>query len=443
MSTEPADGTPENPYRISAPPDILSIIPHTLGFEPENSLVLMGLCGGRLGGILRLDLPPGGTVKSAPGSAYAANACRFMAADPAADGALLALYTDASWADPAHPPYRTLIRRIEKAFGAAGIPLQDGWLIGRHTWRNYFCPRPECCPWPGTPKQQIADSMLNTELIYRGSVVSDSLESAVGNGFPGPWGNRDQVAAAQARFSARVDGRWNEREQFRGTLMLWAQASAGAAGAGTAKPAAGPRLPAGTPLRGDAELAGFLLASLSDRSVRDTLLVLGAAGLPAALAGAEANGMMIRQVHVPVFPARSPASDVQDGAAAGTAPLPRRPGPHSAAAGHFRNILVGTSSAAPDWVLLDRMHAVISELVPVAHGDPKAALLSLLAWIEWARGRGSRSDVYLQHALLAAPGYRLALLLRELLGTGVLPDWARSREGSWPGGTDTARERPA
>ena len=431
MSTEPAAGTPQNPFRVSAPPDILSLIPHTLGFEPENSLVLMALCGGRLGATLRLDLPPGRGFKSASAAAYALNAVRFMVSDPEADGALLALYTDEPWTTPSHPPYRPLVRRLEKEFSAAGLPLRDGWLVGPDLWRNYFCGRADCCPWPGTPRQLIADSMLNTELIFRGSAVAASLKSAVGDGFPAPWGNQGAVAAAQARFSCRVDGRWNESRQFRGTLLRWVRAAG--AESGDARPPEG--------LRRDTELAGFLLASLCDRSVRDTLLVLGAAGVPAALQGAQANGLMRRQVHAPVFPTPAPAgsgspagTDVTD--RFGEEAVPGRPAPAAESAGNFRNILVGTSSTAPDWPLLDRMYAVFRELVPVAEGDPKAALLSLLAWIEWARGRGSRADVYLRHALQALPDYRLALLLRELLGTGVLPDWARSRVTSWPGTAD-------
>lgn len=440
MSTEPDAGTPQNPYRVCSPEDILSLVPHTLGFEPRNSLVLLALCGNRLGATLRLDLPPVRGFKAGAATAYALNACRFMASDHRADGVLLAMYTDVPWNHPAHAPYRPLVRRMEKEFGAAGIPLQDGWLVGPDTWRNYFCGQPDCCPWPGTPRQRIADSMLNTELVYRGSAYAPSLENAVGASFPAPWDNHEQVAAAQARFTAQVGGQWNGREQFRGTLLRWALAAEPdlAAPDATAPDVPAPDVPAPDParlaagsatrLRRDPELAGFLLASLQDRSIRDTLLVLGAAGARAALAGAEANGLTGRQLLPPVFPA-VPLPETQ---LPGTRPAARgkaRP----MAASDFRNILVGTSPAAPDWDLLDRTYAVFRDLVPVAAGDPKAALLCLLAWIEWARGRGSRSDMFLQHALDASPGYRLALLLRELLGTGVLPDWARSRAGSWPG----------
>ncbi|KAD3633217.1 DUF4192 family protein [Arthrobacter yangruifuii] len=443
MSTEPADGTPRNPYRVSAPADILSLIPHTLGFEPRESLVLMGLCGGRLGATLRLDLPPGQAAR-AGNAAYAATACRFLAADTEADGVLLAMYTDAPWQDPANPPYRPLVRRLEKELDKAGIPLQDGWLVGEHTWRDYFCLRPGCCPWPGTPRSRIADSMLNTELVYRGSAFAATLERAVAESFPGQWPNGSTVAREQERFAGQLAGRWCERDQFRLTLRLWTECFAGAlprsAGQGADHAPGAGAAPYAEDISGseagnreepphrNAECAGFLLASLADRQVRDTLLVLAAVGEEAAFHGAEANGLVRRQLHPPLLPGAAPAGLREPVAF----PVPRARRPQRAAA-EFRSILVGQGINAPDWTLLDRAHAVFTDLVPVAGGDSKAALLSLLAWMEWARGRGSRAQIYLEHALEARAGYRLALLLRELLGTGILPDWTRSRTGSWPG----------
>ncbi|MDM7988953.1 DUF4192 domain-containing protein [Arthrobacter sp. zg-Y877] len=423
MSTEPADGTPRNPYRVNAPEDILSLIPHTLGFEPRSSLVFLALCGGRVGATLRVDLPPGAAAKSGANGAYAATAARFLASDTEADGVLMAMYTDAPWRDPAHPPYRPLVRRLEKELAAAGVPLQDGWLVGPETWRDYFCTRTDCCPWPGTPRSRIADSRLNTELVYRGSAFAASIERAVGESFPGQWTNHQEVAAAQARFAEQLAGQWCERQQFQATLEAWSDCFGGTP---TASGAHGDRL------HSDPEGTGFLLASLGDRGIRDALLVLAAVGKGPALEGAEANGMLRRQDHPPVRPGGAPRDAFP--AESGTVPLPPRPRRHAAA--DFRSLLVGRGPAAPDWARLDRAHAVFTDLVPAAEGDARAGLLSLLAWIEWARGRGSRAHVYLERALEACPGYRLALLLRELLGTGVLPDWARTREGSWPGNRD-------
>lgn len=476
MSTEPANGSPQNPYRVSAPADILSLIPHTLGFEPRNSMVLMALHGGRLGATLRLDLP------AAPGAAgaraaYALTAVRFLASDTGADGTLLVLYTDRPWTHPARPPFRPLVRQLENELDAAGLPVRDGWLVGPETWRDYFCVRPDCCPWPGRPRSQISDSMLNTELVYRGSAFAPSLDRAVAESFPPAWPNAREVLAAQERYAANLRGRWCGHEQFSGTLGLWADTigDSGSAAPGSIRDTCVPytRVPgtrAGHSVPGarEAELAGFLLAGLHDRTIRDTLLVMAAAGPRTAFDGAVANGLIRPQVHPPVFPGRVSSGGRGAGAdvgpqggdvlpAAGTegAPCPipaaraaglppaepaalsRGSEAAGSAAERFRGILVGATDVPPDWAHLDAAHALFTDLVPVADGESAAALLSLLAWIEWARGRGSRAHLYLERALGASAGYRLALLLRELLGTGMLPDWAGTPQHAWPGPADT------
>ena len=471
MSTEPANGSPQNPYRVSAPADILSLIPHTLGFEPRNSMVLMALHGGRLGATLRLDLPaaPGA---AGGGAAYALTAVRFLASDTGADGTLLVLYTDRPWTHPARPPFRPLVRQLENELDAAGLPVRDGWLVGPETWRDYFCVRPDCCPWPGRPRSQISDSMLNTELVYRGSAFAPSLDRAVAESFPPAWPNAREVLAAQERYAANLRGRWCGHEQFSGTLGLWAD-TIGDSGPGAPGSIPGTHIPgsrAGHPVPGvrDAELAGFLLAGLHDRAVRDTLLVLAAAGPRTAFDGAAANGLIRPQVHPPVFPGnvspggRGAGKDegAQNGDAKPTvraeglpdgipatraeglppatpAAVPRGTEPAGSAAARFRGILVGATAVPPDWGRLDAAHELFTDLVPVAEGESAAALLSLLAWIEWARGRGSRAHLYLELALGASAGYRLALLLRELLGTGMLPDWAGTAQHAWPGPADT------
>ncbi|MDN3904919.1 DUF4192 family protein [Arthrobacter sp. YD2] len=471
MSTEPADGTAENPYRVSDPADILSLIPHTLGFEPRESLVLLALCSGRLGATLRLDLPPvRAASKAGANAAYAAAAARFLAADTRADGALLVLYTGAPWTEPARPPFLALIRRLEKELAAVSLPVQDGWMVGPEYWRDYFCTRPGCCPWPGMPRSQITDSTLNTELVYRGSAFAPSLEQAVGSSRARPWSRRQEVADAQARFAKLLGDRWCERDQFGGTLRLWAACFS------PGVPDSGQDLAGGNPgLREAPETAGFLLASLRDRGIRDSVLVLAAVGLETALAGAEAHGLLRCQGSPAVFPrdalglgagcdgtpdatalsgtGEPPGSGVagtgartgrartgraRTGPASPGGPIPRGAAPGQAA-GYFRGILVGRGGGTPDWPLLDRANNVFTDLAAASEGEARAALLSLLAWIEWARGRGSRAHVYLEQSLAAQPGYRLALLLGELLGTGVLPDWARSRSESWPGAGNDPR----
>ena len=82
---------------------------------------------------------------------------------------------------------------------------------------------------------------------------------------------------------------------------------------------------------------------------------------------------------------------------------------------------------------MDRAYEAFTALVQRAAGEPAAALLTLLGWIEWARGRSSRAEICLSGALREVPGYRLAALLRELLRRGELPQWAQSPSTAWRG----------
>ena len=115
--------------RITGPEDILGFIPHSLGYWPENSLVAMTMQGKRLGATLRVDLPAlsgpsrgrgsggghsgggggdpaegrrggaGSKRRSGPGrgdtlAGFARHVVSYLQADDAADGSLLAFFTD-------------------------------------------------------------------------------------------------------------------------------------------------------------------------------------------------------------------------------------------------------------------------------------------------------------------------------------------------------------
>ena len=83
--------------RITGPEDILGFIPHSLGYWPENSLVAMTMQGKRLGATLRVDLPVpgGGSGRRDMLAGFARNVVAYLQADDAADGSLLAFFTDA------------------------------------------------------------------------------------------------------------------------------------------------------------------------------------------------------------------------------------------------------------------------------------------------------------------------------------------------------------
>lgn len=410
----------EPPFSVTSPADILSYILHTLGFQPRESLVLLTMSGKRVGATLRVDLP----TPDMDVTAYAAGLCSILRSDTAADGALMVLYTQQPWAEGEKPPHEGLVRCLDPALDAAGLRLRDGWLVTDSVWRDYFCDDPACCPWPGHPLASVRDSPLNAELVYRGSSYADSLAAAVEDRLPGPWPDAGQIQQICRRFETRYRRRWTATAQFADTLALWDRVLSVT---GPAAPAAGL----------DRDLTAYLVASLGSRTVRDAVLVLAALGLDTAVDGARSNSLL----HLDGDHAELPESCrimLGDRAGRSAPDGARQDSPGSAAGCDFGGVLAGRYGGRLAWGRLDSAHGLFAALSAAAADEPRAALLAMLAWIEWARGRGSRAHVYLVESMKEVPGYALARLLDEVVARGGLPSWSCNKELAWRNGTPHA-----
>lgn len=451
--SSPAPGSPESPsFAVTSPADILSYIPHALGFLPVESLVVLTTAGRRLGATLRVDLPSPG----ADSLAFGAGVLSFLQGDIDADGALLVVYTEEDWPRSVPPPRSTLVRDVEAVLEAAGLPVRGGWFVSPEVWRDYFCADEQCCPWPGQPLDAVVDSPLNAELIFGGSSFDISPSAAVlravpcvaGRGNP-PEAEHRATEEAQAHYAACCSGLWNVPGQFQATSSVW--------NAVLTRPDV---LDEGA----EPELAGFLLASVESRTVRDFLLVSACLGSVPALEGAAACGLLgsvepaapasgstdtPRQPILPEIRCAGALKDVveelraaprRDSAArSGATPGAARSGAiDDRAAILYADVLAGRYPGAITWARVDGMTAVLARLGAVSSGESRAAALTMSAWFEYARGRGSRAAVLLEAADAAVPGYRLARLLHELLRRGGLPTWARSRSTAWTSGAGAA-----
>ena len=69
------------------------------------------------------------------------------------------------------PRWADLLAELEIALEAAGMPLRDAWIVGTEFWRNAYCIDPECCGPAGRPVEEIRNSRLNAEMVFRGSSV--------------------------------------------------------------------------------------------------------------------------------------------------------------------------------------------------------------------------------------------------------------------------------
>jgi len=412
---------------VRGPEDILGFIPHSLGYWPANSIVAMTLQGRRLGATLRLDLP-GPDVLADP-AAFAATVCGYLAADGQANATLLALYTNNGWLS-GPGCYDSLIFGLEAALAQAGMPVRDAWYVGDRYWRDVRCSDPSCCPLPGRPLEQIRDSLLSTEMVFRGSSVGPPPEERpVADPVPGPY--VAGVLEAEAVWWAQLDPRRKSRSQFEAVLRQWEA---------TLRRPDDARPPS---VQRDA----FLRTTLLVPAWRDAVLVMAAAGRPAALAGAEEFGIFSEGEEP------GPLEPAAEEAGGGTATSgPQAPGPPSfavqakymqdahvpgipvpgdlAGTACYGDILMGQAPPVPQWRTMDSLDLVLEQL-SIPGGPSAAAALTLRGWIAWCRGRGSYAAAHFGEALEIEPGYRLAELLLELVRRGSLCGWAARKDAAW------------
>ena len=339
----------------------------------------------------------------------------YLQADEEADGTLLAFFTDTD--GDGGVPMADLLAVLELALVESGMAVRDAWIIGAQFWRNAYCADPSCCAPPGRPVEEIRNSRLNAEMVFRGSSVGAAPGAREADGAP-PCADPAALEAEQ-RWAQEFSGRRKDRAQFRQVLEVWTRVLGGIPGQEQA-------------LELDPGLASYLSASLGVQAWRDAVLVMAAAGGAAAERGAAEFGLFDGAAgppDAPVLPAPLPPLE-------GFPPL-GPPGDTAGAACDLRGapgygeVLLGLAPPVPDWALMGRLERVLVLLGRDGGGEARAACLTARGWIEWCRGRGSFADALFQQAAVACPGYRLAELLAELGRRGTICGWAGRREAAW------------
>ena len=129
--------------RIQGPVDLLSTIPYLLGFQPVESLVLIGLTHGVLVVTARVDLAEAVEHKELINDSVATmvrgGSTQFVSA----------IFTDALPADGATRPYAALATTIEQIVDDMDADVLDCLVVGNGIWLSYMCVNPQCCPSSG------------------------------------------------------------------------------------------------------------------------------------------------------------------------------------------------------------------------------------------------------------------------------------------------------
>lgn len=178
--------------KINTPADIVSLLPHRVGFHPTESLVALSLAGPRMRDQLamRCDLPPRTDEEE-----FVQHIAQMLDQSDA-NGAVLVCYTDEP--PPAHGLQRhRMLRRLRRELGRRGIEVVEALLVHDGRWWSYLCHGRSCCDPNGTPVPRVptpAAMRYAVETVARGAVVHEDRAALAATVEPLP-----EVEAAAAR----------------------------------------------------------------------------------------------------------------------------------------------------------------------------------------------------------------------------------------------------
>lgn len=349
--------------RVRSLPDLLSLVPVVLGFEPHESLVVSALAGARPGFQVRVDLPPPGsddlvaTLGDQVAAAFRAQNCTRAA--------VLGFTGDAR--------AETTLRSVGDRLDDTGINVVDVVRVDAGRYWSLVCDDPRCCPPDGVAYDPRANR-LRAEATLAGIAVAPDRAALVARlaACSGEQAVRMRVATAAA-----------EREVVDALGLQGRRA--------VARP---PR----AAIRAGARLGAARVDRLLDRLLD---------GLLDGPTGGSADGWSAGS---PVVWAGRPADRLTDADAATLAV--------------WCSIICFRDVA---WSRIDRAHArhhfdLWSAVARRAVPPYEPAVLSLAGFAAWASGDGASASCAVDRALAADPGYSMARLLGDALVRCVPPD---------------------
>ncbi|MGO4602518.1 DUF4192 domain-containing protein [Terrabacter sp. 2YAF2] len=146
------------PIKLRSPAELLAVIPHLLGFEPRQSIVVLALKDNKIDLTQRMDLPDPNRVDE-----VALALQRHVLKEKAA-AALLVGYENTAGDS------RPLIEALGERLRAQDVSVRDRIIVHDGRWRSLDCTDPSCCPPQGTavPPPAEASSVL-AEFVGVGS----------------------------------------------------------------------------------------------------------------------------------------------------------------------------------------------------------------------------------------------------------------------------------
>lgn len=356
------------------PHDFLAIVPHLTGFIPERSLVLVAMRGNRSCGALRFDLPPDGS--RALLKRVATSLIGMLCKIPAVDALVPVVYTP----EPIElgiAPHTELITVLRERAGYSGFLVRDALCVAANGWGSYL---EEQLPASGHPLAMIAASPA------AGALPNDprALPITVADGARLPVATekeRREVSRARARqrkalldVNALTPPRWDDDATARFVAMVEEQL--------------GPDAKRCAPRE-----AAVVIGALQSDMARDAALLQWSFG--------PAMGQRVVEEDLEFLQNPELVGGDEE----------------------TTRLLLGVGPR-PDPVRIERAIEVLKRLASLAPRADLPGLLTMLAWLSWALGRGSIAGAFTDRARSLDPECGFAALLDAILSGGHLPEWA-------------------
>lgn len=346
------------PIRLRGPSDLVALLPYQLGYHPERSLVVVAFHGSRMGLVQRLDLPPPEHVDTA------AMALLRPLSNEQPESVVLFGY------EKHEGESMLLLDAVADDCAASGIDVQDRIVVRSGRWYAPDC-GDSCCPSTGT-------------------LVTDP-----------------SVLPAVAEFVGREIAPLRNRKALEQLVQVREPTRAARISAAAREPRRPPGLGASAHRGDDLCRWAELLRTDDDAQPVEKMEDDDVARLALSLADAELRDAVIAWI----CPGSLPVEMVD--------PVLREQLSLSLPGGWALEV---DEDSADQVVAQQRLERRLVDLCASLEDECAAPALTVLAAFAWWRGDGALSRVALDRALGAAPGYRLALLLEQMVDLAIRPE---------------------
>ncbi len=375
---------------IQQPGDSARLVEHTFGCLPSDSLIVIGLLGGFTGGHMRINLGPA-LADPFAAARMIAECLAGPGAEPAPEAAMVMLIGEAPTSPEQDAAWSSCLEALGLILEAEYcVRIVQCWFLAAGRIRDPACTEHSCCKLPGQPLHELLGHPDEHSGRPGGTgpagrrPLRDAAERFLQQA-PAPEATvLDRVQQARRTQERRLDAAAAERLLHRWDVVL--QALLRGSGSPTA------------------DEVPELLKQLRTASSRDLLIPLATVGLPATLAGLQADHS----------DARGPRGPAQEQLLA-----------------DYASCFLGETGRRPDWDRVDALEHVLGALVPYVVGSERENLLCLMAWIEWARGRGTAAGSFIDQCLAEFPENQFSRLIDRLMQLKGVCLWARVKKHSW------------